>query len=522
MTLPDSVYDLLLTTATRVPTAPAWRFLDDRVERNWGEVLARVDTAAAALSAIGIGPGVHVAVMAWNREEFPITWLALSRLQAVMVPVNATYTAREVEYVLRTSLATYMMLEAEFLPHLDRLETVTLDPSRIIVIGDAVSDRHRNWQVLMDEARGRQAPAIPRSMDATLNLQYTSGTTGFSKACMLSNEYWLCLGISSTEFFATDLRRFYVGSSFFYMVGQRILLNAMVSGGCAFFPRKPGAKRFMPDVSALDCDYCALFEMVYKQPPRPGDADNKLKIATIFAFGPESHVDFQRRFDVYGQEFYGMTEIGGGSYVPAHRLPEMTGSGSCGVAAPFRELMIAGEDGKPVPTGQTGELWVRGRGILKGYFGNEEATVDAFTDGWFRTGDLCRVDSEGYHYILGRTKDMVRRMGENIASREVEVVLRALDQIQDAAIVPVPDDYRGEEIKAYILLAPGVSPDSCTPEFIADHCSRHLAGFKVPRYYEYRDSFPLTDSQRVQKKHLIAEKPDLRVGAYDRQEKTWR
>ncbi|CAO3376138.1 Long-chain-fatty-acid--CoA ligase (EC 6.2.1.3) [Azospirillum argentinense] len=522
MTLPDSVYDLLLTTATRVPSAPAWRFLDDGVERTWGEVLAKVDTAAAALSAVGIGPGVHVAVMAWNREEFPITWLALSRLQAVMVPVNATYTAREVEYVLKTSLATHMVLEAEFLPHLDALEAVRLDPSHIIVIGDAVSDRHRNWRVLMDEARGRQAPAIPRSMDATLNLQYTSGTTGFSKACMLSNEYWLCLGISSTEFFATDLRRFYVGSSFFYMVGQRILLNAMVSGGCAFFPRKPGAKRFMSDVSALECDYCALFEMVYKQPPRPSDADNRLKIATIFAFGPESHADFQRRFNVYGQEYYGMTEIGGGSYVPAHRLPEMTGSGSCGVAAPFRDLMVAGEDGKPVPTGETGELWVRGRGILKGYFGNDEATADAFTNGWFRTGDLCRVDSEGYHYILGRTKDMVRRMGENIAAREVEVVLRTLDQIQDAAIVPVPDDYRGEEIKAYILLAPGVDPGSCTPEFIADYCSRHLAGFKVPRYYEFRDSFPLTDSQRVQKKHLIAEKPDLRVGAYDRQDKIWR
>ncbi|MGY0777577.1 class I adenylate-forming enzyme family protein [Azospirillum argentinense] len=521
-TLPDSVFDLLAQTAARHPDAPAWRFIDDGVERSWGKVLAKVETAAAAFAALGIGPGVHVAVMAWNREEFPIAWLALSRLQAVMVPVNATYTSREVEYVLKTSLAAFLILEAEFLPHLDALETVSLPPSSVIVIGDGALGGHRRWQVLMDEAQGRRAPSTPRSADAVLNLQYTSGTTGFSKACMLTNDYWLCLGCSSTEFFATDLRRFYVGSSFFYMVGQRILLNAMVSGGCAFFPRKPGAKRFMLDVAQLECDYCALFEMVYKQPARPSDAHNALKLATIFAFGPESHADFQRRFDVYGQEFYGMTEIGGGTYMPAHRIAEMTGSASCGVVAPFREAMIADEDGNPVPTGATGELCVRGRGLLKGYFGNEEATAQAFRKGWFRTGDLARVDSSGYHYILGRTKDMVRRSGENISAREVEVVLRTLDGIQDAAIVPVPDDYRGEEIKAYIQLAPGVDPSTCTPARIADHCGRHLAAFKVPRYYEYRDFFPLTDSQRVQKKHLLAEKPDLRVGAYDWQDKIWR
>ncbi|WP_431859217.1 class I adenylate-forming enzyme family protein [Azospirillum sp.] len=520
--LPDSVFDLLVRTAARHADAPAWRFIDDGVERTWGEVLDAVETAAAAFAALGIGPGVHVAVMAWNREEFPIAWLALARLQAVMVPINATYTTREVEYVLKTSLATVLILEAEFLPHLDALETVALPPSDVIVLGDAAPGRHRRWRALMEEAQGRRAPHTPRSPDAVLNLQYTSGTTGFSKACMLTHEYWLCLGLSSTEFFATDLRRFYVGSSFFYMVGQRILLNAMASGGCAFFPRKPGAKRFMLDVAQLECDYCALFEMVYKQPPRPSDPHNKLKLATIFAFGPESHADFQRRFDVYGQEFYGMTEIGGGTYMPAHRLAEMTGSGSCGVVAPFRDLMIADEDGNPVPTGDTGELCVRGRGLLKGYFGNVEATAQAFRNGWFRTGDLARVDAAGYHYILGRTKDMVRRSGENIAAREVEVVLRTLDDIQDAAVVPVPDDYRGEEIKAYILLAPGVDPSTCPPERIADHCARHLAAFKVPRYYEYRDAFPLTDSQRVQKKHLLSEKPDLRVGSYDCQDKIWR
>jgi crotonobetaine/carnitine-CoA ligase len=184
--------------------------------------------------------------------------------------------------------------------------------------------------------------------------------------------------------------------------------------------------------------------------------------------------------------------------------------------------MIVDETGQEVPTGALGEVCVKGPGILQGYYANKEATAEAFRGTWFRTGDLGRVDARGYHYIVGRLKDMVRRSGENIAAREVEAVLRAMPEIEDAAIVSVPDSVRGEEVKAYIQLMPGQKPEDVPPERILAHCATGLAPFKVPRYIEYRDAFPRTDSQRVQKKHLIEEKPDLRVGAYDRVEKRWR
>ena len=135
---------------------------------------------------------------------------------------------------------------------------------------------------------------------------------------------------------------------------------------------------------------------------------------------------------------------------------------------------------------------------------------------------MFRQDERGFFYIVGRFKDMVRRSGENIAAREVETVLRTLPQVQDAAVVPVPDDFRGEEVKAYIALMPGLTRDDLTPEQIAAHCETRLARFKVPRYIEYKDTFPRTESGRVQKKKLIAEKPDLRVGAFDRQDGVWR
>lgn len=520
--LPDSLYDLLVQTAQLHGDRPAWNFIDSGVQRNWVEVLELVETAAAAFANLGIGQGSHVAIMSWNREEFAVAWLALSRLQAVMVPLNGAYTSREVEHVLDTSDAIWFIADSEFLPVISEPVQARFGFDKVIVLGDGTPVGAHTWDNLMQQAAGARAPEIPRDPNRIINLQFTSGTTGFPKACMLTQDYWLVLALSSAAFFGTPLRRLYVGSSLFYMVGQRILLNAMVNGGCAFFPKKAGAKRFMPDVARYECDYCALFEMVYKQPARPTDGKNSLKLATIFAFAPEHHVDFEARFDVRGQEYYGMTEIGGAAYMPTRDLQRMSGSGSCGVAAPFREIKIVDEAGKELPRGQRGELWVRGRAMLQGYYKNPEASAEAFTDGWFRTGDVARMDAHGYLYILGRMKDMVRRSGENISAREVEDVLRGMPEIENAAVVAVPDAYREEEVKAYVQLAPGFAQADVSPRRIADHCKQHLAAFKVPRYFEYRESFPLTDSQRVQKKVLRAEKTDLRSGSYDLQDGIWR
>ncbi len=522
--LPASVYELLCQTALTYGESMAWDFIDQGTRRTWRQVLEGVDEVARAFTLNGITAGSHVAVMAWNCEEFALTWLALAKLQAVMIPVNATYTAREIQYVLETSDAQFLVLEQEFLPQLAEIHATLLSPSRLIVIGEQAPLGATTWRELLlatrDAAPSFDAPEPNR--DKLLNLQYTSGTTGFSKACMLSHDYWLVLAYSSVAFFATELRRFYMGSSLFYMVGQRILLNAMVCGGTVFVPRKAGAKRFMPDVVKYQCDYCALFEMVYKQPPLSTDSNNQLKIATIFAFSPEAHRDFEQRFNVRGQEFYGMTEIGGAAYVPANELARMSGSGSCGIAAPFRELLVVDEKGKEQTRGEPGELVVRGRALLQGYYKNTEATREVFKNGWFHTGDIAKMNDEGYIYILGRMKDMVRRNGENISAREVESIIRMMQEVQDVAVIAVPDAYREEEVKAYILLAPGFESRIVDPAVILDFCAPRLASYKLPRYFEYVTELPLTDSLRVQKKVLRQSKPDLRVDSYDAQDKVWR
>jgi crotonobetaine/carnitine-CoA ligase len=214
-----------------------------------------------------------------------------------------------------------------------------------------------------------------------------------------------------------------------------------------------------------------------------------------------------------------MTEIGTAMFVPIEAT-EMTGSGSCGVAEPFRQCRIADENGTTLPVGATGELLVRGPGILQGYYNNPEATAQAFHGDWFRTGDLFRQDERGYFYIVGRLKDMIRRSGENIAAREVEEVVLRLQGVFEAACVPVPDARRGEEIKLLVVLQPAISNTEVPPSLILEHCRARLAPFKVPRYIAYADALPKTASNKVAKGELRAS-ANLTAGCFDSLQNTW-
>jgi acyl-CoA synthetase (AMP-forming)/AMP-acid ligase II len=201
----------------------------------------------------------------------------------------------------------------------------------------------------------------------------------------------------------------------------------------------------------------------------------------------------------------------------------MTGTATVGIPAAFREAMVADAEGRPVPRGELGELCVRGHGILLGYYKKTEATKNAFhPGGWFRTGDLARQDENGWFFYLGRMKDMVKRSGENVSATEVESVLRGVEGILEAAVLPVPDELRGEEVKAYLLLNEGLAAKDVPPERIYAHCEKNLAKFKIPRFLEYVTEFPRTPSLKIKKSSLIAAKGDLRAGSYDRDEKRWR
>jgi crotonobetaine/carnitine-CoA ligase len=520
--LPRNLSELLAAAAHDAPDAAALDFFEDGERYTYAGLQAAVSRLAGGFAGIGIAHGTHVGVMLPNVAAFPITWLALARLGAVMIPINPAYTVRELEYVVDNGEITWLCVAAERSGIVDELAATAhaLPPERIIVVGGG-SGARRSWETLAGGDPAALPPPDAVAADDLVNIQYTSGTTGFPKGCMLAHRYWLTIGKVNACRDGREYRRILAATPFFYMDPQWMLVMSMVRRGCLFVARRQSASRFMGWVRQLRIQFTLFPEIVYKQPPTPLDRDHELIRVNVYGLSRHNHAALEERFDVIAREAFGMTEIGSGAFMPIEAT-DMVGSGACGRAAPFRELAIVDANGTPLPPGEPGELVVRGPGILQGYYRNPEATRNAFFGDWFRSGDVARIDARGYLYIVGRMKDMIRRAGENIAAREVEAVLRAIPEVADAAAVPVPDPVRGEEVKAYIVLRPGITVEALPPGAIAAHCARGLARFKVPRYYAYRDHLPRTPSEKIAKHKLVAEQSDLRVGAFDRVDGIWR
>jgi crotonobetaine/carnitine-CoA ligase len=186
-----------------------------------------------------------------------------------------------------------------------------------------------------------------------------------------------------------------------------------------------------------------------------------------------------------------------------------------------REAKVVDSQGHDLLDGEVGELLLRGEGMMHGYWNNPAATAEKFAGGWLHTGDLVIHDEAGYFRLVGRTKDMIRRTGENIAAAEVEAVLGEHPGVRAAAVVPVPDELRGEEVKAFVQLQPGHTPATAPPEAILGFVRSRLAAFKVPRFLEYIERFPLTPSERIAKHELLRATGDQRARAYDAVTRQW-
>ena len=202
-----------------------------------------------------------------------------------------------------------------------------------------------------------------------------------------------------------------------------------------------------------------------------------------------------------------MTETGVDLVVPIDDVRSV-GSGAAGKPIPGKEARVVNGEGAPLGEGEVGELCVRGRGMMLGYWNKPQATADRMRDGWMHTGDLARRDEQGYYYIVGRLKDMIRRGGENISAAEVEGVLTGHPAVRAVAVISVPDELRGEEAKAFVLLQPGQEP--VDPRELLAFARDRLAAFKVPRFVEFVADLPRTPSERIEKHKLVAAHRDQR------------
>ncbi|MCC8949395.1 acyl--CoA ligase [Bradyrhizobium sp. Arg62] len=495
----------------------------DRGERaTYFEMDRSSNKYAHALHAFGMRKGDRIGVMLPNRIEFPILWFALAKLGAVMVPINMRYTPREIEYVFSDTQAKFAVVDESAWSAFSAMEPWPQDlaTERAIRVGEPSDGAATTFDDLLRGVDDTPVEDNIRPNDL-LNIQYTSGTTGFPKGCMLSHDYW---GVSSYQGVCWEqpYEKYLSAQPFFYVDPPGHLLKSYRQGGTLYLAPQLSSSRFIGWVKQHRIEWCQFNQLVARQ-AEAGDEDGAtcLKQTLNWGWSPDSVRKFRKRFQVLTQDAYGMTEIGFGTRM-TNELDELADSGSVGIRAPFRELRLMNEDGSPTPVGDIGELWVRGRGIFKGYWNRPEANAALFEGEWFKTGDLMRRDELGFHWLVGRTKDMIRRSSENIAASEVEMVIRELPEIADVAAVPVGDEKRGEEVKIYVELNKGTTPDNLAVERILKYARAHLAAFKVPRYIAFTPTLPrTTTSNKVLKRELMSVS-DPFADAYDTEEKRWR
>ncbi|WP_347565595.1 AMP-binding protein [Nocardioides sp. IC4_145] len=478
--LPTDLVAAVEHAAAAWPDRPAWTFEaadGSTTVLTFAEVADRTAAYAAGLRALGVAPGDHVAVMVGNEPGFPLTWLALARLGAAIVPLNVRYRSADAQHLVDDAGVRLAVTTAEHRAVLDGLAR----PPRV---------------VLLDElAAGHESPAAyeqgPVDREAVVNVQYTSGTTGRPKGCLLTHEYWTTLGGSMLSEFPHLTRDdvMLTAQPFHYVDPQWNVVAALLSGAHLVVLDGFHPSTFWERVRAHGVTYfyclASMPVLLHKMPPDPADRDHRVRAVQCSAIPPSLHARLEERWGVGWYEAFGMTETGADIRVTAEDHDALVGTGSLGRPAGHREARVV-----------DGELWLRGPGMMTGYLGHPSP----FRHGWFPTGDLARIDEDGRVFLQGRLKDMIRRSGENVAAHEVEEVLMSHPEVRLAAVVGVPDEVRGEEVMAYVV-APGL-PEADVPAVLGSWCSERLAAFKVPSRWAVRDELPLTASHRVAKAQL--------------------
>lgn len=463
---------------------------------------------AAGLLALGVGPGDRVVVMAPNGPDCVVAWLSLGWLGAVEVCVNPALRGGPLTHALAVSQARLALVDPDCLPALQ-----DQDIDRVIVTGSP------EWQALCSAAPLSQPPHPVRGADIA-SVLFTSGTTGPAKPVLLTHAQNHLTATETVHHFGmTEADVSYCFHPLHHMAGKFMALHGtLVAGGKIVMDRRfdPAlwSRRLCETGATLAYGHGPMLEMIHATSPRAEDRQHRVRRVLSAPFPRHIAEEFETRFGVEGRECWGMTEIGIVAWSGAD-----TPRGSCGrVGEAFELAILDPETDAPLPVDTLGEIAVRPRrpwAIFQGYQAMPEATVSAWRNLWFHTGDLGRLDAEGHLWFADRVKDRIRRRAENISAYEIESAALTHSAVGEAAAVGVPSGFEGDDdVKLCLVLREGADWQA---EALMAHLAAQLPHFMLPRYIDRRDSLPRSGTNKVQKSALRAE--GIPPGLWDRQAK---
>jgi fatty-acyl-CoA synthase len=476
---------------------------------SYGELNEQVERCARGLLATGVARGDRVGIWSPNNAEWVVTQFATAKIGAILVNINPSYRRHELEYALRQSGCSLLILAQGF---------KDADYQALLADVDAPDLRTRvvlgeGWAELLDRAEEVPVQMLRErerglDFDDPINIQYTSGTTGFPKGATLSHH-----NINNNGFFIGEILgyseadRVCIPVPFYHCFGMVLGNLAVVThGACIVLPSEAFEARAVLETAAEErcTSLYGVPTMFIAELAEPDFADFDLSsLRTGIMAGSPCPVEVMKRVqrEMHMNEVticYGMTETSPVSTQTRREAPLEKQVSTVGTVHPHVEVKIVDpENGRTVERGETGELCTRGYCVMLGYWENDEATREAIDDArWMHTGDLATMDDEGYVNIVGRIKDMIVRGGENIYPREIEEFLYTHPAITDVQVIGVPDERYGEEVCAWVLLREGAELDE---DELKEFCRGRISRFKIPRYVRFVDEFPLTVTGKVQK-----------------------
>ncbi len=518
-------YDFLFDTAKKFPDKDALIFFNYRL--NYKTLLEQVDKFASFLTNLGVVKGDRVAIDLPNSPQYVISYYAINKIGAIEVQISPTYYYVELNHILEDSKPKVLITFDDIVP---RLKDIKYKEMKVVVtrIQDYLRFPLSFLYTLQQKSKGKYVKIDENyisfkefqkypSYDKTLGdkddiavLQYTGGTTGIPKGAMLTNYNLVCNTLQSLSVIPeVEMGKEYIISSipFFHVFGMTVAMNFPVRIGATLLiqpkPELRGIFKFIkkykpiffPGVPTI---YINMLndEMIKKVDMTP--------VKYCISGSAPLPVDVIQKWEKITNgghliEGYGLTEASPVTHINPLNGKIKPGSIGVPVASTYAKIVDIETGDKEMPIGEEGELVIKGPQVMKGYWNNEEETRNVLRDGWLFTGDIAKMDEDGYFYIVDRKKDIIIVGGFNVYPREVEEILYQHPKIKEAAVVGVKEDVHGEIVKAYVVLKDG---ETATEQEIIDFFQGKIAKFKIPRKIEFRKELPKTMVGKVLRREL--------------------
>jgi len=497
-----SISKLLRDSAEKYPEKTACYYGEKII--SYSMLNDQVGRVAAYLLESGLKPGDKVAILLSNCPEFIVGYFAVLRCGGICVTINPLFKGEEAKYIFNDAEVSMIITSQAFLPMIESIWKYVPSLQKAIVVGGETNGDTMAYEDIL----GSTSPVegdFDVSLDDVAACLYTSGTTGRPKGALLTHDNLIFDAHSVIEHIQVkDDENYLCVLPLFHSFGQTVCMLVPIFSGASITI----VEQFRPDTvlkeigdkrvtifAGVPAMYGAFLSVIKKL---KGYDLSSLKLC--FSGGAPMPVELMKAFEgeysITIIEGNGPTETSPVSYCnPRYGVRK---PGSVGIPIPGVKVKIVDNDDNEVETGEVGEICVQGRNVMKGYFKQPEATAEAMKGGWFHTGDLGRIDEDGYIYIVDRKKDMIIVGGLNVYPREVEEVIYQHSQIAEAAVVGKMDQLRGEVVKAFVVVKGG----TLEPRDIILHCKEKLANYKVPKEVVIVDALPRTSTGKVDKKRL--------------------